>query len=240
MYQTSPILATPYCVTHALDKTNWPASPVSLRSRFRGALMGLALVPIALQIEAKLYHQKHPYQAHYHQTRWKTLMHTVAPGLLRYHHRRQHRQQWLEQAILSQSIFGEAAVQQLLWAGDWLETFMTSQKAQPAVKLSAAVVHKTIPLADSYTLSVQMSRQMMAQAGHPLNMPSDDESLILAPALTGFLAGARVGIASLPVLWQMRLPQTTMGDTAKSTAHFSRQTILNFADQLYEQWVGIL
>ncbi|MFK8182945.1 MAG: hypothetical protein AB8B99_06180 [Phormidesmis sp.] len=71
----------------------------SLRDQFRGALMGLALVPMALQIETEPYHQ----------TPFAQLMQAIAPGLLRYHHHWQHRTQWLNQLRFAKQTMAPAA-----------------------------------------------------------------------------------------------------------------------------------
>ncbi|MEM6450874.1 MAG: hypothetical protein AAF703_11220 [Cyanobacteria bacterium P01_D01_bin.105] len=249
-YQTGSVFSAHLCVNHALPEANWHPH-ISLRSRFRGALMGLAIVPVALQLELKSYHQTH----------WEGLMQTIAPGLLRHHNHRQRRNQWLSQTTLNQAIFGETTIQQFFMAGDWLEAVMTSQGAPLGVEpltpsyiqalmaqherreagalysqIFHAVAQQAATLTESYTLSVKMSGQMVKQKGQPINAFDDNEPLILTPALMGFLAGATVGIASLPVLWQMRLTQTGMQGISSS----GRQTILTLADQLYEQWAGVL
>ena len=53
--------------------------------------------------------------------------------------------------------------------------------------------------------------------------------------------GAAGGLAALPVLWQMDLAQTNFSQADyQNSVSTSRQAILIAANQLYEQWAGVL
>ena len=256
---------------------------VALRDRFQGALMGLALVPVALQIDAIAYRQ----------TPAIKLIETLAPGLLRHHDHWQRRRQWIENAAPSQTSVSQTSVSQtsvsqtsvsqtsvsqtsvsqtsidtaqLLLAGDWLEAIITnknhlssfvtesqdriesdfhrynfSDEQMQCYQASHQCLHRVLRqnavVSESYALSIQT----VAKEIHTSKTLTEYESALRRTAIIGFLVGAAGGLAALPVLWQMDLAQTNFSQADyQNSVSTSRQAILIAANQLYEQWAGVL
>ena len=236
---------------------------VALRDRFQGALMGLALVPVALHIDAITYRQ----------TPAIKLIETLAPGLLRHHDHWQRRRQWIENAAPSQTSVSQTSVSQtsidtaqLLLAGDWLEAIITnknhlssfvtesqdriesdfhrynfSDEQMQCYQASHQCLHRVLRqnavVSESYALSIQT----VAKEIHTSKTLTEYESALRRTAIIGFLVGAAGGLAALPVLWQMDLAQTNFSQADyQNSVSTSRQAILIAANQLYEQWAGVL
>jgi len=216
--------------------------------------MGLDLLPAALQGSPK-----EPYR-----TDSLNIVSALAPGLLRYHHCWQQRQQWINSAIddlhagssrlelLGSDSSLASITAGLLLTGDWLEILLTS-KATPrkAVQLSSHLEryrlsetqradYSTFHLVLQQALipeSYLLSVQAVAEYRYELKHTAFSS---LMPATVGFLSGADGGIAALPVLWQIQKRQPKTNRLTPENIVQNRETTLSLADHIYRQWSGVL
>lgn len=190
----------------------------SLRDKFRGAHMGLALVLA----------ERQRHQCPDHQTAPIRLLQSVLSGLLHHHDHYQHRHQRLSQ-INPKLTAAEFA--HCLLAGDWLETCMANQPSASETQIgryalsdeqhaiyqkSHRKIQQTVVL-ESYALSVHSAR-------------ATEEFTLWELAITGTVIGAYGGVAALPVSWQLSLNKMNL----------KRSQIIATADQNYESWAGVL
>lgn len=262
-----PVLTVKSCVNNNASLSR-PFQEISLRDRFRGALMGLALVPIALQINADTYRQR----------QFTQLMQTAAPGLLLYHGRWRWRQQWLKQVALAgisaesqlsefqlaerKRIAQDVIYPQLLLAGDCLEGIIAGRTPWVMNELQANEVISA-GLA-RYDFSAEQ-KQYYQRAYLALQKATQPESYALSIQLMAQSSGyiscfmqsefteSESGRIQSTPLQAMPLMLLIMGFVSGARVgmvplpihwqvglHDIRKSTLTLANQLYRQWAGSL
>jgi hypothetical protein len=224
-------------LTDGLTVGSWPVSSGvnlsevhgALRDRFRGALLGLSLAPVALRLGGKPTLKPVSVASGLNHSR----LARAVPKLLRYHDSWERRRHWIFSAgAMPQARTADddlIAQVQLLMLGDCLEMALqdsdTARLSDRFGKGFKDLAHFADRL-KQYDLSAEQQQysletladfsngQPRAFAGAILSAWQYPESYGcsvqaaaewggMAPAIAGLIAGARGGQSAIPVLWQM-------------------------------------
>jgi hypothetical protein len=232
-----------------------------LRDRFRGALLGLSLAPVAPDLTAS-------------QGLTQSMLTAAVPKLLRYFDSWERRRDWfLSVTAANKSVWSSEPIAwvQVLMLGDFLEGVLSgSNDAGNSAGLNAELTrlrqrltHYDLTTSQhQYYLetlaalgSVGQSSNSSPFAGAILSALHYPESYGLAvqaaaawggiaPAIAGLLAGARGGQSCIPVLWLLPdapLPDAPLPDRpfSEGLGDMTSSAVIAIADQLFAQWAGM-